>query len=218
MCISMDVCVLCGDSLQDKKRYEKLAIKTLESSLCITLKNRVFSRNLQATQQTRPFPSQRLAALASTTRIRALKRTALYLSGVFLPCLITSERPLRLQICQIKAQQEFCYADNRSWPDPSQILGAKGRAPDYHSLRAVVVPFGILNDPPFYLINVGMVITPIYSNMAAEQGVLQFKSFQSTLDSGFWNELSKRKLEKYQLNDAPWFLYEQFTLWPSNYH
>ncbi len=63
-----------------------------------------------------------------------------------------------------------------------------------------------------------MVITPIYSNMAAEQGVLQFKSFQTTLDSGFWNELSKRKLEKYQLNDAPWFLYEQFTLWPSNYH
>ena len=47
--------------------------------------------------------------------------------------------------------------------------------------------------------------------MAAEQGVLQFKSFQSTLDSGFWNELSKRKLEKYQLSDAPVSIHGSYT-------
>ena len=39
--------------------------------------------------------------------------------------------------------------------------------------------------------------------MASEEQVLQFVRFQSMLDSGFWNELSKRKLEKYQLSDAP---------------
>ena len=47
--------------------------------------------------------------------------------------------------------------------------------------------------------------------MAAEQVVLQFKPFQSTLDSGFWNELSKRKLETYQLSDAPVSIHASYT-------
>ena len=40
--------------------------------------------------------------------------------------------------------------------------------------------------------------------MASSQGeVLQFVPFQSSLDSGFWHELGKRKLEQYQLSEAP---------------
>ena len=37
----------------------------------------------------------------------------------------------------------------------------------------------------------------------ANENLLQFVPFESTLDPAFWYELGRRKLEKYQLNDAP---------------
>lgn len=39
--------------------------------------------------------------------------------------------------------------------------------------------------------------------MASERRILQFVSFQSTLDAGFWHELGRRKLEMYQLSEKP---------------
>ena len=41
--------------------------------------------------------------------------------------------------------------------------------------------------------------------------VLQFVPFQSTLDAGFWYELGRRKLEKYQLSEAPVDLQGYYT-------
>lgn len=37
----------------------------------------------------------------------------------------------------------------------------------------------------------------------ASENLLQFVPFESTLDPAFWHELGRRKLEKYQLSDAP---------------
>ena len=47
--------------------------------------------------------------------------------------------------------------------------------------------------------------------MAEDKQLLQFVPFQSTLDAGFWNELSRMKLEKYQLSDAPVDIHGSYT-------